>query len=125
MKDGIVNLAGDEISFGGFVTELFDHDGVTSLVVGKEGFFGASGVMIDDFLGKFEDVGGGAVILLEFDGGSAGEIAFKIENVGKISTTPRVNGLPIVANDADVAVGVDEEFDDLILDKISVLVFVD
>ena len=87
--------------------ETFDIDRVTGFGFGKEGLVGASFVFVNDFLGSVKDVLSGAVVLFEFDNFGTWEIFFEIKNVGKIGATPGINGLPIVADDADVALFVD------------------
>ena len=76
-------------------------------------------------LRSVKDVAGAAIILLELDDFGARKIFFKIENVGKIGAAPRINRLPIVANHTNVAILVDEKFDELILDGVGVLILVD
>ena len=121
----VKDFHGDKVGFGGLVFEGFDIDRFAGGGVGKESFVGTGLVFADNFLGGVENVLGGAVVLFEFDDGGTREIAFEIEDVGEIGAAPGIDGLPVVANDTDIAVLVDEEADDLVLDGVGVLVFVD
>ena len=121
----IEDFHGDVGGFGGFILEVFDVDGLASFGVGEEGFVGASFVFVNDFLRGGEDILGGAVVLFEFDDFGAREILFEVEDVGEVGAAPGVDGLPVVADDANVTICVDEEFDDMVLDEVGVLVLVD
>ncbi len=48
-----------------------------------------------------------------------------MQDVGEIGAAPRVDGLPVVADGADVLFRANEQFDDLVLHVVGVLVFVD
>lgn len=80
---------------------------------------------MDDFLGGGEDVLGRTIVLFKFDDFGARKIFFEVEDVGEVGTTPRIDRLPVVANNADVTVFVYEEFDDVVLDEVGILVLVD
>jgi hypothetical protein len=76
-------------------------------------------------VGGVENALGGAVILLELDDGGVGVIFLEVEDVLEVGAAPAVNGLPVVAHHADVLGGRGQEFGDLVLGMVGVLVFVD
>ena len=117
-------MGGDVVGFGGFVQQTFNYDWFPVASFGEEGLVGASFVLVDDALGGLEDIAGAAVILLKLDDFGAGKVAFKVEDIGEVGAAPGVDGLPVVTDDADVAVAVHEAFDEVILDGVGVLVLV-
>ena len=80
--------------------------------------------MRNDLIGRIEDVAGRAVVLLELDDEAAGEILLKFENIADIRAAPAVNGLIVVAHDADVLLLAGQQTHQLVLRKVGVLIFV-
>ena len=72
-------------------------------MLGPQGLFHAALVVGDDLIGRVEDVGGGAVVLLELDDGGVGEVLLKVEDVADVRAAPAVDALVVVAHDAEVA----------------------
>src|SRR5699024_2446692 len=91
VKDGVVGqaapgpqvLADDLGDVGGLlpvVLGLVDVDGRALAVFGPEGLALALGVVADDAVGGVQDVGGGAVVLLQPDDLGPGVVALKVED---------------------------------------------
>ena len=86
----------------------------------------ALGVLRDDCAGAFENHLGGAVVLFEADGFACfGEVLFELEDVSDVRAAPAVDGLVLVADDADVRAFAGEQLHQLILRAVGVLVLVD
>ena len=66
-----------------------------------------------------------AVVLLEHDDGDVGERVLELEDVADVGAAEPVDRLVAVADDADVAVRLAEQEDELVLDRVGVLVLVD
>ena len=72
-----------------------------------------------------EDVRGRAVILLEPDDLRAGEVLFEAQDVGDLGPAPGIDRLVVVADAAEVAARLGEQFQPVILGCVGVLIFVD
>ena len=82
---------------------------------------GASEVILQSFTGTV----GAAVILLEFDDRRTGKILFEAQNVTKIRPTPTIDRLPVVPHDTNIAMIIDERFNNRVLGGIGVMILVD
>ena len=109
------------------VPEADDADRVAGSVVaaGAKGFPEAALVVGDEGGGGPEDGGGAAVVAFEADDDGPGEVVFEAKDVFDFGTAPGVDGLVVVADAAEVAVGLGEEAEPEVLDDVGVLVFVD
>ena len=58
--------------------------------------------VVDDFLRCLQNISRRAVVLFEFDDGCARKITFEIKDVCKICATPRVDGLSVITDYADI-----------------------
>ena len=87
-------------------------------------FISSSGIFADNILRRFQYSGRASVILLELNDGRAREIPLKIKNICEISPSPAINRLPIITYDADIPVFTDKAFDNSILRRVGVLIFV-
>ena len=73
---------------------------------------------------RVDDVGRGAVVLLQLDDLRAGEILFEFQNVADIRAAPLVDALVVVPDDAEVAVFLRQQVDEAVLQHVRVLIFV-
>ena len=80
--------------------------------------------MGDHLIGGVENIGGGAVVLLQLDHCGVGIILLKVENIADVRTAPAVDALVVVADYADVAAAVRQNLHQRILGEIGVLVLV-
>ena len=120
----LADAVGDPGGFIPLVAGGKEADGFALSPLGPQGLFLAACVMGDDLIGSVQDVGGGAVILLQLDDGSVGIVLLKIEDVADIRAAPAVDGLIVVSHDAEVAALVGEELDHHILGVVGVLILV-
>ena len=72
-----------------------------------------------------EDMGGGAIILLQLDDLGAGKILLELQDIGDFRAAPRVDRLVVVAHYADVLAVLREQPQPQVLDLVGVLIFVD
>ena len=73
----------------------------------------SAGVVLDDRVGGLENRVRRAVVLLQLHDLHLGVMLFEVEQVGDLRATPAVDGLVIVADDAEVAVLERESVDEL------------
>ena len=118
------NLTRDIIRLARLVHQTLNRNRVTLARLGEKRLAGASFVLIDDTLRGFKNVTRAAIILLQLHYFSAREIALEIENIGEIGAAPRVNRLPIVADNANIALGIDQKFDHFVLHGVGVLILI-
>jgi hypothetical protein len=62
----------------------------------------------DQTVRRGENVGGASIVLLELHHRGGGIIAFEFEDVGDFRAAEAVDGLVVIADDADVVGGGDE-----------------
>ena len=99
-------------------------DLLTCRCLGPQFFRLAAPVAGDDAVGGLDDVGGGAVVLLQFDDLRPGEIFFKFQDVADVRAAPLVDALVVVAHHAQVAVLLRQQIDQSVLQHVGVLVLV-
>ena len=97
---------------------------ITLAIIRPQGLALALGVVLDDTVGCVEDVGGGAVVLLQTDGLSAGVEFFKVEDIFNGSAAETVDALVVIAHHADVALRPGEQTDQTELRHAGVLILV-
>ncbi len=85
----------------------------------------AADVVGDDGVRRIEDRLGGAEVLLQHDRRHVGEGPFELQDVADVRAAPAVDRLVGVADDADVAVRLAQQLDDLVLGVVRVLELVD
>jgi hypothetical protein len=103
-----------------------DAHGVATRPLGEEHLLVARlRALRDDGVGDGEDGGARAVVLLELDDVSAGEVVLELEDVAHVGAAPAVDGLVVVADDAEVLVLLAEGADERELRAVRVLVLVD
>ncbi len=125
---------------GGFFPEHFVGDEVGLLVIaghgddadvfadatgGAEDFFAAAGVVPDEGVRGVEDGLGGAVVFLEADDLGIGEEFLELQDVGDFRAAPAVDGLVVIADDADVVGRADELLEEAHLEGVRVLELID
>src|SRR5262249_43175705 len=76
-------------------------------------------------VGQRKDFGGAAVVGLDLVDFCLGIAFGELENVLEMRAAPGVNALRVVADDHDVAMTSPKEIDEIALDAVGVLVFVD
>ena len=97
---------------------------ITLAIIRPQGLALALGVVLDDTVGCVEDVGGGAVVLLQTDGLGAGVEFFKVEDIFNGSAAETVDALVVIAHHADVALRPGEQTDQTELRHAGVLILV-
>ena len=120
-------LADDIRDMAGFVLLILGgiHLYLIALaVVRPQGLALALGVVLNDAVGCVEDIGGGAVVLLQSDGLGAGIELFKIEDIFNGSAAEAVDALVIVAHHANVALRPSEQADQTELRHAGILILV-
>jgi len=79
------------------------------------------GVVADECVGGFQDVAGGAVVLLQLDDPGAGEILLEAQDVLDLGAAPGVDGLVVVTHHEGDAVRAGQHAHRGILDGVGVL----
>ena len=103
-----------------------EHDGfVAADLRREERFFVADGLLRDDRVGDVEHGRDRPVVLFEEDDLGAGKLALELEDVFHVGAAPRIDGLVVVADDAQVLVVSGEQAQQLELRGVRVLILVD
>ena len=111
---GLVLFAG-----GGVVMHLF-----TVPVLGPQRLALAAVIVLNDAVGRVENVGGGTVVLFQTDGARPGKSLLKMEDVLDGRAAEFVDGLVIVAHNADVVGAACQKAHQMKLRHASVLILV-
>ncbi len=77
----------------------------SAALVGAQRLVPPAQVVADQGVGRVQDGGGAAVILLQLDDGGVREKAFELQDVADLGAAPAVDGLVVVAYHADVVRG--------------------
>ena len=80
--------------------------------------------MGNHLIGRIQNIGRGAVILLQLNYRGIRVILFEIQDVMNICATPAVNGLIVIAHHAQVAALRRQQLHQLILGKVGILILV-
>ena len=80
--------------------------------------------MGDDLVGRVQNIGRAAVILLQLDHRRVGKVLFKIQNVADIRAAPAIDGLVVIAHHAQVAAFAGNQAYQLILGVVGILIFI-
>lgn len=121
----VVNVADDLFGLLLIIGEGGEADGVGGDFVGDEFLVMASAIVADEGVGEVEDLVGAAVVVFQTNDLGAGENVLEVEDVFQLCSAPAVDGLVVVADDAEIFVGADEGFDEGELEAVGVLVLVD
>src|SRR5690606_23347284 len=89
--------------------------------VGPQALAQSVGVVGDDGVGGLEDVGAGAVVLLQADGLRAGEVLEELLHVLHLGAAPAVDGLVVVADHEHLPAVAGQYPDEGVLDGVGVL----
>ncbi len=116
---------GDEFGFLVIAGHGDDADGIAAFAGGAEDFFAATDVVANEAVGGVEDGVGRAVVFLEADDLGIGEEFLELEDVCDFGAAPAVDGLVVIADDADVIGRADELLEELHLECVGVLELVD
>ena len=108
-----------------FVVGRVQVDGFAIAGVGPQLLADAVRVVGDHRIGGIEDVGAGAVVLLQADGLRAREVLQEALHVLHFRAAPAVDGLVVVADHEHVAAVACQQAHEAVLDGVGVLEFVD
>ena len=86
--------------------------------------FLAACIVGNHLVGRVQNIGRGAIVLLQLDDRRIGIVLFKVEDVADIRTAPAVNGLVVITDDAQVAALIGEQLDHHVLGIVGVLILV-
>ena len=89
-----------------------------------QSFLFPSHVVGNHLIGRIQNIGRGAVILLQLNHRSIRVILFEIQNVMNVCATPAVNGLIVITYHAQVAALCRQQLHQLILGKVGILILV-
>ncbi len=106
------------------VLGVVPHHELAAHLFGPQRLGLAHGVVGDHGVGGMEDGLGGAVVLLQHDGGGIGKGLLELQDVGDVGPSEPVDGLVAVPHHADVAVHPAEHEHQLVLGPVGVLVLV-
>ena len=102
-----------------------DQRPLTVGAMGAEFFFKLMTVVSDGGIGNGENLGGAAVVGADSDFAGFRIAIEEGEDIFEVGTAPGVDGLGVVADDHDLAMGGGEGIDEVGLDFVGVLVFID
>jgi hypothetical protein len=118
------NLLDYEIGLVPFVQRRDDGYRLARFAGGTQGLPLPADVLRDRRICDVKNVGRRPVILLQAYQFRRLELFFKIQNVPDVRATPAINRLVVVSNDYDITMGAAQQFDELKLRSVRVLVFV-
>ena len=95
------------------------------LILGPEFLGTAVLIALNDIISRLENGLGRPVILFQQDHLGLGIVLFKVQDVLHISTPPAIDGLVGIPDYADILETRSQEFDQLILGMVGVLVLID
>ena len=117
---------GDEF---GLLAAVGEGDEGGALVGRRAGGAEVFGVLLfvvgDGGVGDGEDFGATAIVGFDLVDLGVGVALGEVEDVAEVCAAPRVDGLGVVADDHDVVVAGGEEFDEVVLEVVGVLIFID
>ncbi len=116
---------GDEFSFGLGVAPFEVSEVGAGGLLGAKSFSEAVGIIVYDGTSGVEDALRGAVVAFEADDFGVGKIAREAEEDGNIGAAPAIDRLVFITNDANVVVRADQQAQQIVLNAIGVLIFVD
>ena len=93
-------------------------------IAGPQGFPTTADVVLDDGVGRIENIRGAPIILLQLDDLDLGKMLLQVQQIGHLRSAPAVNALVIIADDAKVAMFLGERMDQFKLGGVGVLIFV-
>ena len=108
-----------------FAISIEEEGFLSYRIVCKKVFFHLVAVILYDMIRSLYDRLGRSIIFFEIDNDGFRIVSTKRENILDIRSTPRINSLPIIANHTDITSFTRENMDDLILETIRILIFID
>ena len=123
--DLFLNVLDDEIAFVSRVVGPIVSNFFAGFVFGPKRLVLAIEIMLDHFVCSLQDRFRRAVVLFKFDDGGILVIFFKVQDVFHVGTTPSVDALIGIADDAKVAKTLRQHVDQTILRFVRILIFVD
>ena len=96
------DLPADKAGLALLVRQGRDQDRLARAPLGPKALALSARVVGDDGVGRLEDAVGGAVVLLELYRVAVLVVLFKVEDVADVRAAPAVDGLVVVAHDAQV-----------------------
>lgn len=115
----------DELRLVAFVHRLVRGQLLARRVLRPELLGLAVHIVLDDGIGRREDVLRRAVVLLELDDRRLRVVLLEVHDVADIGAAPAVDGLVGIADDAEVVVARRENLRELVLRAVRVLILVD
>ena len=118
------DLPADKAGLALLVRQGRDQDRLALAPLGPKALALPARVVGDDGVGRLEDAVGGAVVLLELYRVAVLVVLLKVEDVADVRAAPAVDGLVVVAHDAQVVLPRGQGVDELVLHAVGVLVLV-
>ena len=116
-RDGVRDIA----RLAALLVRLKHFRGRTLVVFRPEGLILSPAVVVNDEVGKFQNIFGGAVVAFQLEHVRALEILFEMQDILNLRTTPPVDGLVVVADHEQIPVHGRKQFDNLVLYLVGVL----
>lgn len=120
-----LDLPRDEVAFLMLGIGLVDGDLVAAVLIGPQVLRLAAHIVLDDLVRRFENVRRRAIILLEQNRPRFRVVLLEVEDVRNVRTSPPVDRLVAVADDADIVVLVRQHAAQHILRAVRILILVD
>ncbi len=120
-----LNLAGNPAALVALVGGQVERNLLARLARGEQLLGLAPAVVRDDRVGRIQNVGRGAVVLLQLHHLGGRPVLLEVQNVADVGAAPGVNRLVVVAHHHQVAVHAGQQLRDGILRLVRVLVLVD
>ena len=80
-----------------------EGDGFTLTGIGPEVFAEAFGIAGNNRVGGTQNIGGGAIILLQLNRLGVGKMSFKTEDILHLGSAPTIDGLVVITHSSDAA----------------------
>src|SRR5918992_6114226 len=97
----------------------------TDALAGEQTLLVAFGGALNDLVGKIQNRLGAAIVFLQLDDSRRGEVLGKIHDVAKVGAAKGIDALSVVAYHGNVVVGCRKQPDNLRLQVIGILIFID
>jgi hypothetical protein len=109
-----------------FLIESFEEYDLLSLRIrGEESLLHLIGIIFYDGICCFDDDFCRAIVFFEVDDERIGIVFLEREDIFDIGSTPAIYPLPVISDDTEIATFAREDADDVILERIGILVFID
>ena len=118
------NCGGDENGFLRFSVGLHQMDSVAFVSIGKAGLGDSGLILLNQGIGRPDDIPGGPVVLLKAEEPALRIILAEIQDVLDFRSPERIDGLRVVTDHTDVPVPLAEFLQNEVLGEVGVLVLV-